>query len=148
MTKEYWAERITWREYGDEFSERDNREACADGIVVIFGGSDDLMELRGAIHDELYVFGGSTVLIHSKGVATDDHERECECDYCGFKAMKAKCAKIEAVWGTPVSTVAAGGDSYSWTYKTGIPHATFEIVEGSEKFCRGIVIDVNDLPTI
>ena len=146
MTKEQLAKKLTGREYGDEITSTEENQAKACGLVVIFGGSDDLVELRGSIHDELGAYGGETFLIHSQGAMEDCHE--CECDYCGFKAMKAKCAKIEAVWGTPVSTVATGGDSYSWTYKTGIPHATFEIVEGEEKFCRGIVIDVKDLPVI
>lgn len=146
MTKEQLAAQLNGREYGEEISLGEEKLAEKDGLVVIFGGSDDLVELRGAIHDELGAYEGTKFLIHSKGAMEEDHE--CECDYCGFKEMKAKCAKIEAVWGTPVSTVATGGDSYSWTYKTGIPHATFEIVEGEEKFCRGIVIDVKDLPTI
>lgn len=35
---------------------------------------------------------------------------------------------------------------FAWTYSTEIPHATFEIIEEGEKFCRGIVFDINDLP--
>ena len=146
MTKEQLATQLNGREYGAEITKEEEKLADKCGLVVICGASDDLVELRGAIHDELGAYGGKTILIHSKGAMEEDHE--CECDYCGFKAMKAKCAKIEAVWGTPVSTVAAGGDSYSWTYKTGIPHATFDILEDGEKFCRGIVIDVKYLPTI
>jgi hypothetical protein len=39
---------------------------------------------------------------------------------------------IDAVW--------CEGE-YSWTYRTNIPHATFDIYEGSETYCRGIVFE-------
>lgn len=32
-------------------------------------------------------------------------------------------------------------DGYSWTYHTNIPHATFNIYEGSETYCKGIVFE-------
>ena len=43
---------------------------------------------------------------------------------------------MKAVWGE---------EGYSWTYETAIPHATFEILEDEEKYCRGIVFDIKDL---
>ena len=39
---------------------------------------------------------------------------------------------IDAVWCE---------DGYDWTYRTNIPHATFDIYEGSETYCRGIVFE-------
>lgn len=33
---------------------------------------------------------------------------------------------------------------YSWIYQTDIPHATFEIVEGDDPYCRGIVFALAD----
>lgn len=32
-------------------------------------------------------------------------------------------------------------DGYSWTYHTNILHATFNIYEGSETYCKGIVFE-------
>lgn len=46
-------------------------------------------------------------------------------------------AKITAIW---------DNYGYSWTYKTTIPHETFEIMEGEQKYCRGIVFSTDDLP--
>lgn len=43
---------------------------------------------------------------------------------------------IDAVWCK---------DGYSWIYNTNIPHATFDIYEDKEKFCRGIVFSLRDL---
>ena len=32
-------------------------------------------------------------------------------------------------------------DDFSWTYETNIPHATFDIYDDDEKYCRGIVFE-------
>ncbi len=32
-----------------------------------------------------------------------------------------------------------------WTYETDIPHATFDIMEDGEKYCRGTVLDIKSL---
>ncbi len=34
---------------------------------------------------------------------------------------------------------------YSWTFRTDIPHATFEVVEDGEPYCRGIVFALADV---
>jgi hypothetical protein len=138
MTKEQLAEKLNGREYSDEITAAEEREAKAAGLVVIFGASDDLCEFCGAINDEVDCYNGGSVKIHAGGVFHPTHD--CDCDFCGYKTIAAKCATIEAVWcETP---------DISWTYKTTLPHATFEIVEDGEKYCRGIVISVADLPKL
>ena len=77
--------------------------------------------------------------MHQGGVL-DGERHECDCEHCGYTDKADKCARLEAVW--------CDGDEYSWTYKTDIPHATFDVMEDGEKFCRGIVFSVNDLPKL
>lgn len=139
MTKEQLAKNLNGREFGDEIFESEEREAEASGLVVIFGYSDDNTEFRGAISDEVGCYNGATLLLHSRGVLPR-HDDCCACDFCGYKAAAEKCAKVEALW--------CEEPGYSWTYKTEVPHATFEIVEDGEKYCRGIVIDTVSLPSI
>ena len=62
----------------------------------------------------------------------DDDEAIAE-----FVRRKKTARKIKALW-------ASEGD-YSWTYRTDIPHATFEIVEDGAPYCRGIVFALVDL---
>ena len=45
---------------------------------------------------------------------------------------------ITAVWCDPESGA-------SWSYKTDIPHETFNIYEDGELFCIGIVFSIDDL---
>lgn len=138
MTKEALAEKLNGREIGEEVLEGESDAWRADGLLVIFGASDDLVELRGVIHDEESCYDGGEFVVHRGGVLEGNHE--CDCAHCGFKDKAAKCVKVEAVWN--------GEKPYSWTYKTAVPHATFDIMEDGDKFCRGIVIDVKDLPAL
>lgn len=138
MTKEALAEKLNGREIGEEVLEGESDSWRTDGLLVIFGASDDLAELRGVIDDEVGCSNGGEMLVHQGGVFDSNHE--CECDHCGFKDKSARCVKVEAIWD--------GDEGYSWTYKTAVPHANFDIMEEGDKYCRGIVIDVKDLPKL
>ena len=109
--------------------------AKAAGLIVIFGASDDLMELRGIEFDEIGAPGVS--LIDAKGLLPN---RDCIDDDDALKDFFAReplARKVEAL--------RAAEDGTSWTYRTDIPHATFDIMEDGIVYCRGIVIDVADL---
>lgn len=135
MTKEELAAELNGREYRNEITKAEAAEAKAAGLVIVFGASDDLMEFRGAIYDEVGCYNGGTAYLTSSGMLVND----CDDDECPhFKKLKAKAATIEAVWGE-------SGDAPVWTYKTDIPHATFEIVEDGEPYCRGIVFALADV---
>ena len=139
MTKEQLAEQLNGREYGAEISEAEEREAKAAGLVVIFGCSDDNAELRGVIHDEVGCYNGAAIKLHARGILAD-HEERCDCAFCGYEAAAKKCATVQVLW--------CKEPGYSWTYKTEVPHATFEIVEDGEKYCRGIVMEATALPSL
>lgn len=136
LSKELLAGLLTGREYGKEMLKEEEMQAKAAGLIVIFGASDDLMEFRGFIDDEC---GAPTIaLLDAKGLLPfrEDiqHDNDALKDYF---ARAPQVRAVDALW--------AKEDGYSWTYRTDMPHATFEIVEGGEPYCRGIVIDVADL---
>lgn len=135
MTKEQLAEKLNGREYLEEITDAESTQAREDGLLVVFGYSDDNVEFRGAFSDELGCYEGGDIFITRDG-PLDDHE-DCKCEYCGYNMAERRSVKIEAVWSV--------GD-YSWQFKTALPHAAFDIKEGDEKFCQGIVINFNDLP--
>ena len=136
LSKELLAGLLTGREYGKEMAKEEEMQAKAAGLIVIFGASDDLMEFRGFVDDER---GAPTVaLIDAKGLLPfrEDIERDDEAlkDYF---ARAPQVRAVDALW--------CKEDDYSWTFRTDVPHATFEIVDDGEPYCRGIVIDVADL---
>ena len=120
-------------EYGEDIKEQDLQYAKANGAIIVFGASDDLMEFRGAITGELTIYEDGFAYLNKDGLL----ENKCdnaECPYFIEKRLQTK--SIAAVWD-------CGG--YSWMYTTEIPHETFEILEEGEKYCRGIVFLMEDI---
>ncbi len=133
MTRDELAERLTGSEYPFDPPADLQRLAKDAGLVIVFGASDDLMEFRGAIYDEIGAREGTVAYLNSAGLLTS----ECEDDNCPyFKRRKEQAATIKAIW---------DAEGYSWIYETAIPHATFEVVEDGEKYCRGIVFALGDV---
>lgn len=140
MTKEELAAILTGREYRKEISKAEAAHAKAAGLVVVFGYSDDNAELMGAIDDEVSAYDGTILRVTPHGLlpewsAGDMIDESDAEDY--FRKKFAGYREIEACW-------ASEGD-YSWTFKTEIPHATFEIVEDGVPYCRGIVFALADV---
>lgn len=139
MTKDQLAAQLNGREYGEEITSLEATAAKEHGIVVVFGYSDDNIEFRGAIEDEYGCGESSKFYLHRGGLLIDPSQGDCE--HCAERTAKLanQCATIAGIWDQ-------GG--YSWQYETAIPHATFDIMEGEEKYCRGIVFEMADLPIL
>jgi hypothetical protein len=138
MTKEQLAEILNGRTIGDEITKDEAIAAKRDGLLVIYGASDDLMEFEGVFRAELGAYNGTVAYVNIEAAIEDDHR--CNCEHCDFGYVLNKCAKIRAKWNDD--------GPYSWTYETSLPHAAFDVLEGDEKYCRGIVIDAKDLPVL
>lgn len=141
MTAKELANALDNREITCGISKEQEHQAAENGLVIVFGYSDDNAEFCGAIDDEVGCFGGGTIYLTKDGILP---EPECvEGDHCPYFSTVKKAAKrIEAVWSeTP--------DTPCWTYETDIPHETFRIFEDGEVWCVGIVFSIKDLaPTI
>lgn len=135
-TKEVFAAWITGREYGDETTATEKVIAEENGLVVMFGYSDDNVELCGAIDDEVSARDGTTISFLNGEILTSKCEDE-NCPYFKELEKSPHIKKVEALW--------CKEGEYSWTFKTDIPHATFEILEDGEKFCRGIVFNIDSI---
>ena len=107
MTIYEFAERLNGRQYGNEITLIEEREAKNLGFVVVFGYSDDCAEFRGAFDDEIGCFDGGRVF--------ENGEKYIDAQWCEGEA--------------------------DWTYETNIPHATFDIYDDGETYCRGIVFE-------
>jgi hypothetical protein len=144
MTPKELATLLHRREYRDEMTKEMRAAAKAHGLVVIYGASDDLMEFDGAIYDEVSAYGGIIVHIDNKGLLPDFddliNEYKNSADQSKLRdyfQRESKTKTIEAIW--------SSGHNISWTYKTDIPHETFEILEDNEIYCRGIVFSLEDV---
>lgn len=127
------AARLNGCEYGSEGSKELWAEMKAAGLVAVFGASDDLMEFRGAIDDEIGAYEGTTALVTDAGLF-----EPCD-DNCKYSQVAQESAvEITALWAT-------GEESLSWYYETEIPHETFNVMEDGEVYCRGIVFALSAL---
>ena len=138
MKKEELAAILNGRPYSSEITEDEEKQAKAAGLVVVFGYSDDNVELRGAIDEEIGAYNGTTINLDKHGVfpAWDsiDHDDEEECAKY-FARRDRPQWPIKAIW-------CVRKDGPAWTFETGIPCATFDIWENGEVFCRGLVFDL------
>ena len=127
------AQQLDGNEYREEGSPELFAAMKAAKLVAVFGASDDLMEFRGAIHDEVGAYDGGTAFLTPSGLLTND----CDNDECPhFLRAQKDAAEIQAKWDE-------GG--FSWQYQTDVPHTKFVINEDGEPYCEGIVFALVDV---
>jgi hypothetical protein len=145
MTKEELARILNGSEYGNETTSVDRKRAKDNNLVIVYGCSDDLVEIEGAIQDELDACDDTEFIIAKPGTMIPSDESEqyfYKAKEYEVVPIEPECKlidnRIKALW-TP--------DEFncSWLIKTDIPHATFDIMEDGELFCRGIVFSMEDL---
>ena len=140
VTKEQLAETLNGNEYGNEITKEQEQQAKENGLVVVFGYSDDNMELRGAFDDELGCYDGGKIKFTKEGQQIEEDDMEILEKY----NVVPKLNTIESVWDQGYDT-GEGDERCSWQYKTGIAHSTFRIIEDGELYCVGIVFNILDL---
>lgn len=137
MTIKEFASRLNGNEYREGLSLQDGEYAKQHGFVIVYGASDDLMEFEGAIREEIGCYDGGTAYLTKDGIF-DANGGECECECKYYRTAKAACKTIEALWCDVTNDCA-------WSYKTDIPHETFNIYEDGKIYCKGIVFDIKEL---
>jgi len=135
MTRDEFAKLIDGREYGDELSRDEEKLAKESGLVVVFGASDDLVEVRGCIHDEVGAWRGAELRFIEGGLLPEHH---CDCDFCSYKLKAAAAKAVIAIWDGPDAVA-------TWTFATNIQHAKFMIYEDGEPFCQGLVFEHKEI---
>jgi len=134
MTPKEAAAQLNGNQYREEGSKELFQTMKANRLVAVFGGSDDLIEMRGAINDEVGAYDGGFAYVTPSGLL----ENECGNERCPhFTKLKKTAAEIEALW--------CAEEDISWTYRTDIPHETFLIMEDDETYCRGLVFSLDRL---
>jgi hypothetical protein len=143
MSPAEFAARLNGREYGDEITNEEAQEARAAGLVVVYGYSDDNVELDGAILNEVSASNGTEVRIsprHGLIPSWESVDRDDEEDSRSYHDMvRGGFQTITAEWAPSDEPM------LSWRFKTDIPHATFEVMEDGDVFCRGIVFRLGDV---
>lgn len=135
LTATALAAMLDGRQYGSEITKDEERLAADAGLVVVFGYSDDNVELRGAIDAEVSAYNGTTVRLDGADVLENDCENE-DCPH--FERASAQSPFFRALWCAPDTKAA-------WTFAVSWPHETFTVFEDGEPFCRGVVFALADV---
>lgn len=136
ITAKELATMLSGCQYGIEMSRYEEQMARENGLVVVFGRSDDNAEFRGAINDEAVCYDGSTIYLTKDGVLSEPGCGDTDCKH--YKSAIQNAVSIDAVWCDPETGA-------SLSYHTAIPHETFNIYEDDELYCVGIVFSMEDL---
>jgi len=124
ITHRVFADKLEGNEYGNEINKELIKEARENGLVVVYGASDDLIEFEGSISEELGAGNNDSFKIKLKSLKVKNSEN-------GKNIIKSFWDNKEL--GT------------SWNYETKMPHSTFNIFEDGDLYCIGIVFSIYDL---
>jgi hypothetical protein len=116
-------------------------EAKVNRLVIAYGASDDLLELRGAIDDEIGAWEGACIRVDAEGLIPDCDDLLDLRDVTRLRdyfRREASGRAINLCWHNT-------GEGTPWKFETTIPHATFTIMENGKSFCIGIVFSLDDL---
>lgn len=143
MTKEQFAQLLNGRTYGNEITSEEEDLAKENGLLICFGASDDLLEMRGIIYEEYGTYeGGTTLLVRKKtGLSAIDLGKYNEL----MEILKDNDFELD-IKRIPIKSEWCPSDlKCSWRITTTIPHATFDIMEDDGLYCRGIIIHISDI---
>ena len=136
LTAKELAAMLNGRQYRQEISSNEEQKAKDSGLVVVFGYSDDCVELRGVIDDEVGAYNGTTIFVSRDGKLLYNSNCCHDSDCLYYQAAVDAAITVEAIRhnGNPC-----------WTFETSIPHETFSIFEDGELFCEGIVFSLEEV---
>ena len=145
ITAEQLAKKLNGREYRNEITTAEIVVAKGNNLVVIYGQSDDLIEILGAIEEELGMYDGGTICLNKDGVFKDwddDDEMKSKSEAeLYFARQSLPRIDINCKW---------DHEGYSWFIQPDdiegkIKFYTFDIMDDGEKYCRGIVFDISEI---
>ena len=147
MNLKEWAEKLNGCEYGDELSDEDKELLEKDGIVAVFGYSDDNIELEGAMYDELPAYADTIYYWTGNGFVSNDRINEfldyIDDEYREFypllKPLFENNTERSYIRSIP-------GKDCQFVYETNIPNVEwFDVMEDDDLYCKGFVFKKDDL---
>lgn len=115
------------------------------GIVVAFGQSDDLLEFRGAIDDEIDCYYQTKLLwLDDRFINYDDANEICgwlddEYGSLFVSQIKKMCENTKYI------SINTDSDMYQFEYEMNFPSEQFNIIKDGEVYGVGFVFDIKSL---
>lgn len=129
-----WQKILNDREYREELDFFEEEKLKKDGIVAVFGYSDDLCEIRGALYDEIECYSDKKV-VYVK-------ENDCFVSSNYYDENPSELIKID-LSKKPYIDISNTRDG--WKYEIpNIPHLEFKIYEEDTIYCTGKLFYLKD----
>jgi len=148
MNLKEWAKKLNGCEYGNEVSDEDIELLEKDGVVAVFGYSDDNMELVGAINDEYPAYDNSVYYYCGDESFMEENDINEFLDYVDdeYPALKKIVTKALCDNKDNSSITIKKSDKCQFEYETNIPNVEyFDVLEDGELYCKGFIFNINDL---
>lgn len=126
MTLEACATQLNSMAYRDEIPDALQKAMEDAGMVVVMGYSDDLMVMHGIVTEE---FPATPHVILSDRSIREEAEGEYD--------LRQVVGRITPVFGERPEA--------DWVFETDISSEEFDVLEGDQVFCRGLVFDLGAL---
>jgi len=138
---------LNWRERNDEISLVEEKEAEENWLLIIFWSSDDCLEFRWIISDELWCFDKEETRDFYFDLEYSKCFEEWLEDDVEFEEDYIKNIVSKHIKNLPkISVESENTDWFIWYISTEIiDHEVFEIYEEWEKFCRWIVVNTKNI---
>lgn len=120
------------RDLDDDSFENEKRFARENGLVIVYGYSDDAIILEGAISDGGDCYGG-----YPFHLVKDNKKYLLEEEPAEHNTIIAK-------WHSP-DCMTECGEVIPWSFDTDIPHEDFYITFRGDPYCKGFVFSLRDL---
>ena len=135
LSAKQFAKILSLRDFSEGLYEIEAECAKRNGLVIVYGHSDDVIQLDGAACSSGDCFqGGEFHLVKNKS--------------CWKLADGVgKCNNISALWYS-CDAVNDYGECIPWSYKTDIPCEKIYVTRDGDPFCEGFVFSINDLKRI
>lgn len=115
-------------DYEDKFTQNVIKTATLNGLVIVTAIGDDVIKFQGSIKDEADCLHGGDVFLAREGEEVIVFKKQCP--------DKTRI-KIQGVW--------EKYRTYTWKFRTLLPHSKFTLNRNGKKWCEGIVFSVKDI---
>lgn len=151
MTKEQLAELLNGNGCRKVMTKEQEQTAKENNLLVLFGLSDDLLEMRGAIYDDVGVWDGGDYALLLK----DDKYSYTDADLGPNNAEETMILPLDGDYNNDNNPRLIRAEwcpedetQLSWRITSNMPCASFTIREDGNPYCEGIVIDLDEIPRL
>lgn len=148
LTKEKLAELLDGRDLRGKYDYPTTQEVEDSNLVVLYGRSDYLIEVRGAVYNSICIDGECKLALVLAGEEIDDEEDVTNMDIPAVLPLSDEYDQSDNPRLITVQYCSLDNTIADWEFDTVLPHATFLLNKEGKPFCKGIVIDIDEVEPV